>query len=292
MRPLLPFFLAAASAMRIHGSSACPSPEDVGKSLETLGVVVPSNQSVELENSPQGLRVRLVDQEGSRLAEKSFPKGASCAWLADATAQVLATWENRPPSLNLVAPELVADPEPTGTAQMETATVINPVEPTSSSLPWELGLGAALYYANAVQPPGILAFASLGGRPAFFRLSVDLELDTTVITNSGSQTWNRPALGLGGGYRFEPSFGSFELAAELLMGVLVVNGDGPPPVRLRGFDAGLRLSGYLFIGHSALRPWVGLSAQGWLRSSGLFFPAEGSGGQRLSLAGGAAYAFP
>jgi hypothetical protein len=292
MRPLLQLLLAAASAMRIDGSSACPSPEEVGRSLEALGVVIPPDQSVEMEDRPQGLRVRLVDQDGHRLAEKDFPKESSCAWLADATAQVLATWETRPPSLTLVAPALEPQPDPPVGAPIGTVAAIKPVESTSSGLPWELGLGAAVNYANGIQPPGMLVFASLGAGPGLFRLSGALELNTTVITNSGSQTWNRPALGLGGGYRFEPSFGSFELAAEVLLGVLVLDADGPPPVRLRGFDAGLRLSGYLFLGHWALRPWVGFSAQGWLRSSGLFFPAEGTGAQRLSLAGGAAYAFP
>jgi hypothetical protein len=268
----------------------------VGGSLEALGVVISSDQSVELEERPQGLRVRLVDQEGNRLAEKDFPKGRSCAWLADATAQVLATWENRPPPLTLAAPPLAPDPpEPTVSAPVETVATIKSTTGSSGGFPWQLGLGAAAYYTNAFQPPGIVAFSSLGGGPALFRVSVEIDLNTTVITNSGSQTWNRPALGLGGGYRFEPSFGSLEVAAEVLLGVLVLNGDAVPPqtpVRLQGFDAGLRLSGYLFLGHAALRPWIGLAAQGWLRSSGIFFPAEGPGAQRVSLAAGAAYAFP
>jgi hypothetical protein len=262
--------------------------------LDALGVVIPPDQAVELEGVPHGLRVRLVDHQGHQLAEKILPGGSSCAWLAEATAQVLATWEYRPPSLTLVAPTLESEPVPTARAPVEVAATIEPAR-SLSSFPWELGLGPAVYFADAIQPPGIIAFASLGGRPVLFRMSLDLELNTTVPTNFGSQTWNRPALGLGGGYRFEPSFGSFELAAEVLLGFLILDGNElppSPPIRLRGFDAGLRLSGYLFLGHSAFRPWVGISAQGWLRSSGLFFPAEGSGGQRLALAAGAAYAFP
>jgi hypothetical protein len=260
----LPIALSlTAAAVRIAGSSTCPTPQEVEAELGRFPGAPPGGvQAVVLDlitdDSKKTLRVQLYDADGIFQGERLLPSDQDCQALAMAVATLLR-------SLALELGEIL----PTTPLVSPPARVLARHD---SSLSFEVG-GAIvrLVDTSGDETIGALAVASLGigdfpVRPAF-TLESDLRRGVAV-TASGLGTWWRVWGAPGAEWRLhEGRLFLLSLHAEVPLGLVVANGSNFPINGVGaapdiGLDLGVR-AGIRVAKGSKLRLWLDLRGTSW-----------------------------
>ncbi|HEY0706202.1 MAG TPA: hypothetical protein VGG33_05360 [Polyangia bacterium] len=185
---------AQAALLDVRGRGDCPSPAAVAARLPALLASQDeasrlSGHHAQLESTGTRLTIRLEDEAGQLVAERTLTRKGSCSTLADAAAVVLATWHSQ---LTSELPALSSASPP-------------PVRPDSPrAARFDLGLGPALVagagspVAGAslellVAPTGGSFGIHLGGLVSRNRRRALSDLDRTIA-------WRRLVASIGPAY--------------------------------------------------------------------------------------------
>lgn len=257
------------TALEIHAAGGCPGAGEIERQLAPLLGPGPEARTADVARITRGangaLRVALDDARGGPIEERELPPAGTCRDQAETVAVTLAIWEAQiHPEISLRLDRL--SPDATGAPPVVATT------PASASpLRWTTALGVALAgdaQGAAWAPAGRVEVSSgrAGGRWRARLAAVGVgrhELDVAP----GRATWWRSFLALGAdtdlarGRRW-----SVALGAAAAGGVAAISGSGYAVNRgTRSLDLGgeASLRGALRFGR--VRPWLGVSAVGWLR---------------------------
>jgi hypothetical protein len=249
--------LTAFSALRLEGTPTCPSAEAVSARLEQFAAPTGRPPALEdrvarLVEEPEALRIQLLAEDGSVLAERTLSRAGSCEDMAGAAAVIVASLDAALPTAEPKAPVLATE---------------RPAATPRRSLSWELGAGAVGSYSSSLtfglELQGVLGTPAgrLAGRLGLaFLGSRSLEL------GPGQVRWQRLWLGLGPRVRALPGAVRLDFHAEGLAALLLVSGQGYSVASgAADFDPGAALGVTLSTSIGGLAPWVGLKGIAWFR---------------------------
>jgi hypothetical protein len=270
--PTIFLLVLAGSSNGLHfvGESRCPNPEAVEAQLRRIAPGVLEGRAglvVQIDSLASGLRVRLFDDGGQLLKERTLTGPKTCAQWAQISAALLATWDSalvapEPPLPDLHAPPpLPADAAPP------------PAPPEASSGRWngELGLGVIGTLANdgaSALALEILAGLAPPARPYGAQLTLNGTTSRSIPFGGGTAHWQRFALGLGGYGRLGSKELRLEVGAALLAGLITSYGTQFPVLNHSAdFDPGVGPSVrgcWAFAG--SWLAWLQIGASYWLKS--------------------------
>jgi hypothetical protein len=249
--------LTLATAGDAPAASGCPSREQLGAELVSLGLGPSAVDRVRLEPLPSGRqRLSLSTADGAVLAERELPVFGDCARGAQVAAVVVAAWQTELDRAHLPSTE------------------VSVVQESVRVLPgpdWELGVSARALVLGAPGPrfgvsvPVVFkpSPGSIGGRA---ELSYDLPHSASL--GPGEISWQRAGVALGA--QAGPVLERFVLDAHVqLVGALVA-------LSSRGFtengstlalDGGVSGGARFGVRLRGLRIWLAVSATLWARRS-------------------------
>ena len=278
-------------AIEIHAASGCPGAAEIERQLAPLLGPGPEAHTTDVARIGRGadgaLLVALDDARGGPIAERQLPPAGTCRDQAETVAVTLAIWEAQIHPGDLAAPRQGLSPDAAGGP----TTLATTPAPPPPRRPWTTALGAAVAgdaQSGAWAPAGRpRAVGGPRGQLVFARAcppSASAACSTEGVT-PGEAAWWRAflALGVDAGFPARGRRWSVALGAAAAGGVAVISGAGyavnrgtaqPRPRRRGGsLRGGLRLG--------RVRPWLGVSAVGWLRRQELEL-------QGIATSGGAA----
>jgi len=225
--------LLAPTALHFLGDQTCPdraSTEAQLREIDPDALDSKARHFALLEPQPNGLRVRLFDDEGHLLEERLLDGSKSCAEWAKISAALLATWE-----IDLAAPDF----EPA--RRVLTAAAASPSPITTSqgvrvaarpgALQAEVGLGlgpTAGLTGDASSALGGELMLGLSSRAYLFggQLVFSGSTARSLSVGGGTAEWQRFALSLGGHGTFTRGDFRLELGAAFLASLLSASGRG------------------------------------------------------------------
>jgi hypothetical protein len=259
--------VALLAAMEIHAAGACPTGAEVERALGPLLGAGPEAHTSDVATIRHGadgaLLVALADAGGATIEERRLPPAGACHEQAETAAVTLAIWEAQlHPEISLRLDRLSAGaPPPTISA----APVTSPVPART------FALGVALAgdrQSGALAPAGRveLAVGRGDGRPRA-RLAVVGVGRHALDVAPGRASWWRAFVALGGEIALaRGTRGSVTLGAAVATGLAAIAGEGFAVDRgARSLELGGEASLRAVVVAGRLRPWLGLSAVGWLR---------------------------
>ncbi len=259
MPSLLLFGLITASSISVTGLDTCPSPAAVQKRLDALvGKQVGAGRSASLQNTPSGLRVWLLDADGTVISLRVIPNDRSCEDLGEIAALVLASW------LSNLAPQTV------GAEPLPTLPSPSPARTETKGTPWSWEIGAALTgsLTGGSFAPGGLLEVGLGPARARWGLRLIGSYDgpRQQPEGPGAVSWQRFQAGLGGTYTLSRSPYALEIGGDAVLSDVLLQGlHFSPDASSTSLDPGLDLSARLVLLRGHWHPWVGIWATVWFR---------------------------
>jgi hypothetical protein len=252
-----PLLLLVQGALRYLGSPVCPTPSEVDDQLKQVAPELlqsPERRLVLIEKTRDALAVRLYQDEGVLIAEKTIPGVKTCLEQARIVAALLASWTSDvtvsglpPPALLTVQPAAAPEPRPQEPVAPAVTATVN-VDETAHWL-GELGAGAGGSIAgNGTAAVALELLAGLYGakHPFGVQLSFSGTGTRSLTVGDGMAQWQRFAGGVGGSARFGSRTLKLEVDAELLAGLLTASGHGYLVSNSTStFDAGVALSSRL-----------------------------------------------
>jgi hypothetical protein len=273
----------ALFVVEIGGDVACPEPAEVSRLLARItpagaGAAGESGERrVRLSGGDHTLHIELQNPAGERIGERDLDANERCADLAQAAAIVVAAWEAQ---LNPRVSNPIALPRsPPATTQITTAAAT----PASREPPTRFDLGLALMgsLAGGQVAPGARIDGAIAPAGRHLGLGVTLSGATArseaVGALADAARWTRFAVGAGPDGRFDAGRTLLDAHAQLLAGLLHVEGAGLATntsdwAAQLGFGAGARVG----------RPWG--NATPWIGADVIYW----AGHDRLAIAGLAA----
>lgn len=260
-------FVALSALVRVEGESDCPAPAEVSAALERLeGAAVAASGSVRLATDGDSLDVRWIDDAGRTVRQWRFPRGGSCAALAETVALVLAVWRGGVDGAGLRSPPL--PPPPVEGVPAPALRAMRPARPSLVAyevaagflVGWEPGAGGS--FGGTVEATVGPRESRWAGRVALSALS--LQSQGFAL---GSVGWTRPSLSLGARLRLARERVRLDLTVDALVALLVLRGDGFAGAVAESYDVdpGLDLGLRLGVRAGPLVPFVDLRGVGWLR---------------------------
>jgi hypothetical protein len=275
------------TALPVRGATACPTAPEVAEALASL---LPSSaehatgDSAELLPDGDGVRVRLLQADGTVLAEKQLAAG-SCKQMAEKAGVVLAAWESQlhpevalaieapPAALSLAAPALAT--RPVLSARMPSPPAAAP------SFAFAMGVGVLASFQGDTVAPAAALDARVYGRQSGWGAKLALRGSGThrLALGPGEAEWRRLGVAAGVLRRATWRHVSAEAGVDLLSGWLFVEGDGYTVGQsARSWDFGAEVGGRIGFPLGRAEPWIGVAGAAWLRPqlvevSGL--PAQG-----------------
>ncbi len=275
MVALLTLLLAG---LPISGPAPCPTSEEVGRALDSLGPVADTVNSARLSQiGERRLLVGLLDSHGKLLASRELEVVSDCQRMANVVAVILRLWQTQLGE-QLIAPQPLPELVSTGF-------------PAGNLSPWHgriwVAAGASFdAVGSAADGIGAMALVfgvrplALGGDLALFGGT----LRARSLAGGGSADYTRVGLGLSAFARWPLGGISLEPRLGLLVALLVANGSGlATDFDASEVEAGLTARFRLTLeqGFWQLRPFVELGANAWprpeqaylgTRPTGAFFP--------------------
>jgi hypothetical protein len=256
---LLPAAALAGRGVSVEGDSSCPSPAQVARRAAALADVGAPAARARVDRSGAALRVRLTDERGGAIAERTLAATGTCDELAEVVAVTLVAWvaELRPervPSL-----QLPASPQP------------EPAPPPSLAT-WDLGagVGAGVAQGGAAVGASVLAAVHAGASGWGVAVRASGAGEREVAVGAYTAAWRRWELAIGPS--FQRPLGAWRLAASagLAAGWLTAEGRNFPRNQSASrFSPGA--SGYVQLGRpfGAWCPWAALAASAAFRDEPL-----------------------
>jgi hypothetical protein len=259
---MLPALLLALAlgGVEVHGTTTCPSPDQVYADLTPLLPAGPApNARVYLSGTREGgLTVELRDSEGELLGTRNLAPQSDCAALAQAAALVVAVWaRDRQSNVELGLSRLPPPPRSRLILDGGVAYAASLGGGFTSGVVGELSMGV-----GGPEDPGVSPASSVGwgGRLAFTWIS---SRDQRV--GSGKASWTRLGPGLGPRYRLAAGPIHIEGHVQVQLGVVhAVGQELRPAAKANGFDPGLGGGLQLVLPGGPLAPFVGVTGLGWL----------------------------
>jgi hypothetical protein len=240
--------LAARGGVEVRSATSCPSSESVSTRLRPLlpdeiggGDVAWVETAGPTREGSTTLRLRLVRQDGSVVADRRLSLQGGCDELADTVAAVVAAWETSPTSQD------VAWTKPPGA-----------VAPSRPTLQGWLGAGVGAALVGGLVPAANLELClARAGSHGKARMAVTAQTGRTLGLYPGEVAWRRQHAWLGLGWQSLGAstgpFWRFSADAGMQLGWLTAEG--------RGFAPGKTQNTYEFGGGAGLRgervsgPW-------------------------------------
>jgi hypothetical protein len=267
--PTVVLLVLAGSSDGLHfiGDSRCPGPAAVDAQLRRIAPGVLEGKAVQIDTLASGLRVRLFDDGGRLLRERTISGPKTCAQWAQISAALLATW-----AAALVAPDPPLSDLPSSVPPPP-AEAAPSASSRASSARWtgELGLGFMGTLANdgsAALALEILAGLTPPRRPYGAQLTLNGTTSRSLPVGDGTAHWQRFALGLGAHGTLGSEELKLEIGAAFLAGLVTSYGSGfPVPSHSADFDPGIAPSvrGRWEFARSWLA-WLQIGASFWLKS--------------------------
>jgi len=265
------------SGVDIVGEGTCPAPAEVSRRLAQVAPAAdrtaPTGRRVRLTRSDDAVHVELF-AGGERLATRDLDAHENCDDLAAAVAIVVAAWEAE---LNPRVDVRVSLPPSVPAAPI--TTVVTAPPPTPRSTPsFDVGLALIGSSTGGQIAPG----ARIGGwlAPAGRRLGLGVAVSgatarsASVGAIAGAARWTRIAFGAGPEARFDVRQTMLDVHAQILTGLLRVEGVGLPRA---ASDTSAQLG--TGVGVQVGRPWG--NATPWIGADILYW----AGHDRLQIAG-------
>ena len=205
----------ASIAVRVDGTTTCPTPEHVTARLAQL-VTAGTDSAVPdhalLSERGDHIEVELESGAGRLLGRRQFSRQPSCDELASAIAVAIATWEA---DLTGGAPEVAMAPPS--------------LEPTRSALTFAIGAGPLATATSAGWAIGGAAQLLVGSTAT--RWSARITAFTTTayadMLAPGEVSWVRHGIGAGARYRVAASDAlAFDVSGDAMLGVFRASGNG------------------------------------------------------------------
>jgi hypothetical protein len=269
-------------AIEIHAAGNCPAAADVQQRMAPLLETGPSAGAPDvatIKRSVDGsLAVSLDDGDGRSIGERRFPRGANCGDQAETVAVTLAIWEAQiHPEIalrldRLSSPAAAAAENPPASATVVSRTLAPAAAPTPKAAVFVGASAAADFQSGAWAPAGRLelGFGHAGGRWRAHLAAIGVAPHTADVA-PGHARWWRAALSLGADVDVVGSrYFAVVTGAGAVGGLVSISGSGFDVNRAtRSTDAGAewRVRGEWRLGR--VRPWLGVSAIGWLRRQSL-----------------------
>ena len=252
--------LALGATVRVEGTAACPEPVAIATRLTPLLNEGSAEAHVaRVDDSSAGLRLELHRADGSLIQSRVLPRSDSCDALAETAAVVIAAWESDLAAREPPPPRFAA-PEPRHDAP--TPAVVEPVPQ------WSLGAAFVASIVDGDLTPGGMADVSFvpSGHALGVRASVTGTASRQITLGMGSASWTRVAFAAGPRYAVPWKRAQIDLHAELVAGILMLNGQG---FRMTSSDTGFdpAIGGGIRFGgsRSSLSPWLDFGVIGWLQ---------------------------
>jgi len=250
-----------ATLLAISSSSDCPSAEAVQAHLAQRFPGPAANDSVQIEQSPDGPVVVMRSALHRMVFRRQLPRSHSCEEDAALAATVIAAWQ-------FEESQSLAEPPPVVERVKELPPPARPAP--HRALRYELGgalLGAVA--SETFAPGGLLDLLLLpDGRQVGVRLGVFGHAPRSLALGSGQSRWLRAGLRLSGGYRFVPFADqrwSIDWFADAALAVVAAWGVGfDENHTLAGTDLGLGSSLRLGRQLGPVRLFVEVAISGWL----------------------------
>ena len=276
---IMPLLLGAA--VDLHGSTNCPSRDDVAGELARLAGVAPdpspsesheTRLSAEFGWLGEGLSIVLRTPQGVTMAERTLAREGSCPDLAVAVAVVIAAWQGEMRAD--LGPELPASegaPRPHQGLPGASISKLGPrpASPLVQARSWLWEVGAAILASREDDfGPGMAIDAQLGPSQSGLAGRMGILASTghalALGPSPGRSLWSRAALDLG--LRNRTWFGDSALDGhvDLEAGLIHVEGTGYSTNYVRtGFDLGLGagIRGAWALGR--LAPFIELDGSLW-----------------------------
>jgi hypothetical protein len=267
----------AIAALRITSSDGCPTSSEVEQALAAFGSADSANsdRQVVLTADHDTLVVALRGADGERLAARELDCAGNCRNMAGAVAIVIVAWEAALSPKPEIESEpireagVAAQPDAVGWSKpaSEVATPLEQPPKKASMSHFELGAGPLVsVVSNDAAPAGIF-FGELDAATAPWGGVFTLGVEGThgLALPTGSSSWQRVFLSLGGVYRLVWRWGSLDTDADGVVGLILAHGHGlATDATGSAFDPGIRLGTRLLFKIGVARLWVGV----W----GLAFP--------------------
>jgi hypothetical protein len=194
---------AAASTVIVESDSDCPRSTEVGARVATLlaGDAAAAPPSLaRIEHAGRTLRVRLADERGVAIAERTLPATSNCAEMAEVVAVTITSW------LTQLRPERLLPLPRLPSAEAQPPTVHAP-------LAFDVGVGAGASVGEGGAAPAAGLILSLhtgaGGLGVLARAGGSTGHDVSI--GSSTARWRRWDATVGPSYQF--LLGRWRLAA-------------------------------------------------------------------------------
>lgn len=231
--------VVAVAPLEVKGNATCPRPADVEahftkiKTSDTLG----QGHRASISARSDGLTLRLEDERGVMLGEKSLAWG-TCQGLAASAAATLLVWETNlpPPRTNFAA---APSRQPLSVPEEST------VAPEPLALAWRGDVAVSGALSGLILRPGLFVAVAMGPRERTWRIfahaAATLAFQDTV--GPGTVRWSRPGFGVGASVRVNEAVTRVDLGASLDATWLKLSGQGyAQDFNATAFDPGAAVS--------------------------------------------------
>lgn len=265
MSPALLLTGLVLASVEVSGSSKCPTAQEVGERLGAL--LAPELQAraeghhAIISREVNTVRIELLDGSGASLATRTLGGTARCSELASAAAVIISAWEAElryapaAPALVPAAPP-IEEPRP--------APAPAPPQPLRGEppVPPEVGVAfTASLSSGGVALGGRVSLAVIGREGWGGALGLAGFGERSLTEGESTLEWQRYAITLGPIYRVAAAGLRFDFHADVLPGMLEINGQNLVSRRRLIFDPGLSAGVRLLTG---LGLWFGASTAGWI----------------------------
>lgn len=264
MSPALLLTGLVLASVEVSGSSRCPTAQEVSERLGAL--LAPELQAraeghrAVLSREGSTVRIELFDGSGASLASRTLAASARCSELASAAAVIISAWE-------AALPDAPARPALPPTPQVEEPPPELPPEPPQQirkepPTPPEIGLAlTASLSSGGVALGGRVSVALIGREGWGGAVGLAGFGERSLSEGIATLEWQRYAVSLGPIYRIAAAGLRFDFHADLLPGMLEINGANLLSRRRLVFDPGFGAGVRLLTGVGF---WFGASAAGWI----------------------------
>ncbi len=210
-----------AAAIDVEGDVACPAPSAVAAKLRPLlGVTAPVGDRVRLTTLGNTLVIAMVRADGRPAGVRHIGLDHDCDELAEATAIIVATWQQAPPSVAATRP-----PTPASAATLSLA-----VASVAQAPPGDRGFGVAVGAGGEVAGGLVpaLAIEATWGRPAGWagHARAWMAGRHRQALSRGEAFWRRAGVSVGPAFALALGSVAGEIDGGLALAYLGVSGGG------------------------------------------------------------------
>jgi hypothetical protein len=264
--------IVLGAAIAVRGVASCPTAAEVSEALAALspaGATPASGDWADIAPDGDSVRVRLLQADGTLLAEKRLAAGP-CRQRAETAAVVLAAWASQ------FHPEVafsIDTPPPAApdSGPPALAVVARAPPPSRESAPLVFVAGAGLLASvqgDSLAPAGTIearlapARSGWGGRLAMRATGMH-----RLAFGPGEADWRRVGVSAGVLRRQELwRRVAAEAGVDVVSGLVFATGDGYSiPRSSRSLDLGVEVGVRLGFILGRIEPWLGVALCGWLR---------------------------